>query len=216
LAQKIARAVLTLIGAGLGVAIVEGVNELLVFFGLIDMHVMLLEWGVVLIYIAGALVFAIITYLLAPRLIEYFTRFISAVETKLADMSMAEIFFGVVGLIVGLVIAFLVSTLTAKMSLNWLAFIINAVLYFTFGYLGWSVVTKRKGEINTPSWFKRGAKDRAGKASVMARPNQGCTGSGRPQSHRASRRRAFAQPGHRRAGRLSHQSRDRAGSHARA
>lgn len=170
MAQKIARAVLTLIGAGLGVAIVEGVNELLVFFGLTDMHIMLLEWAMVLIYIAGALIFAIITYLLAPRVIGYFARFVTAVEAKLADMSMAEIFFGVVGLIVGLVIAFLVSTLTAKMSLNWLAFIINAVLYFTFSYLGWSVVTKRRGEINTPSWFKRGTKERTGKASVMARP----------------------------------------------
>lgn len=170
MAKKIARAVLTLIGAGLGVAIVEGVNELLVFFGLTDMHVIILEWGMLLIYIAVAILFAIITYLFAPRLIDGFTRFISVVESKLADMSMAEIFFGVVGLIVGLIIAFLVSTLTAKMTLNWLAFIINAVLYFTFGYLGWSVVTKRKGEINTPSWFKRGLKEKNGKTSVLARP----------------------------------------------
>ncbi len=159
-----------LIGAGLGVAVVEGVNELLVFFGLIDMHLRLLEWGVVLIYIAGALLLAIITYFIAPRLIETFTHFVAAVESRLSEMSMAEIFFGVVGLIVGLVIAFLVSTLTMKMTLNWLAFIINAALYFTFGYLGWTVVTKRKGEINTPSWFKRGGREKAGKASVMARP----------------------------------------------
>ena len=43
MAKKVARAVLMLIGAGLGVAVVEGVNELLVFFGLIDMHLRLLE-----------------------------------------------------------------------------------------------------------------------------------------------------------------------------
>lgn len=170
MARKIARAVLTLVGAGLGVAVVEGVNEFMMLFGVKDMHLILLEWGMVLIYIAGALLFAIITYLFAPRAIEIFSKFVSIVELRLADMSMAEIFFGVVGLIVGLIIAFLASTLTSGIGLNWLAFIIDAVLYFTFGYLGWSVVTKRKGEINTPSWFKRGGRDRAGKASVMARP----------------------------------------------
>ncbi len=170
MAKKIARAILTLIGAVLGIAVVEGVNELLGYYWYIDIHVKLLEWAVLLIDIGGALLFAIILYLLAPRLIEGFTRFINAVEVRLTDMSMAEIFFGVVGLIVGLVIAFLMSTLTAKMELNWLAFIINAVLYFTFGYLGWTIVTKRKGEINTPSWFKRGAKEKIGKTSVMARP----------------------------------------------
>lgn len=170
MAKKIARAVLTLIGAALGVAAVEGVNGLLVYFCDFNMHVKLLEWGMVLIEIGGALLFAIILYFLAPRMIENFAKFINVVETRLADMTMAEIFFGVIGLIVGLIIAFLISTLTAKMTLNWLAFIINAILYFTFGYLGWSVVTKRKGEINTPSWFKRGAKDKAGKTSMMARP----------------------------------------------
>ncbi|HOG00197.1 MAG: putative PIN and TRAM-domain containing protein precursor [Firmicutes bacterium ADurb.Bin248] len=170
MAKKIARAILALVGAGLGVAVVEGVNELLIYFWNFNMHRKLIEWGLALIYIGAAVLFAILLYLLAPRLIEGFTRFINTVESRLADMSMAEIFFGVVGLIVGLVIAFLMSTLTAKMELNWLAFIINAILYFTFGYLGWTVVTKRKGEINTPSWFKRGAKEKAGKTSVMARP----------------------------------------------
>lgn len=170
MAKKIARGVLTLIGAGIGVAVIEAINELLMFFGLADMHKVLMEWALMLIFVAGALIFAIIIYFLAPRMIESFSRFINAVENKLSDMSMAEIFFGVVGLIVGLVIAFLMSTLTAKMSLNWLAFFINAVMYFTFGYLGWTVVTKRRGEINTPSWFKRSSKDKAGKTSAVARP----------------------------------------------
>lgn len=168
MAKKIARVVLTLIGAGIGVAAIEAINELLMFFGLADMHKVLMEWALMLIFVAGALVFAIILYLLAPHLIATFSRFVTAVENRLSDMTMAEIFFGVIGLIVGLVIAFLMSTLTAKMSLNWLAFFINAVMYFTFGYLGWSVVTKRRGEINTPSWFKRSSK--AGKTSAVARP----------------------------------------------
>ncbi len=159
-----------LVGAGLGVMAVEGVNELLIYYWNFDMNVKLLEWAMPLISIGGALLFAIILYFFAPRLIEGFTSFIDVVETRLTEMTMAEIFFGVVGLIVGLVIAFLVSTLTAKMSLNWLAFAINAVLYFTFGYLGWTIVTKRKAEINTPSWFKRGVREKAGKSSIVARP----------------------------------------------
>ncbi len=161
---------LTLVGAGLGMAAVEGINELLTFYWNFDMHSKLLAWAMPLMSVGAALLFAIILYFLSPRLIELFTQFVDFVETRLTEMSLAEIFFGVVGLVVGLVIAFLVSSLTAKMALNWLAFVINAVLYFTFGYLGWSVVTKRRSEINTPSWFKRGAREKTSKASLVARP----------------------------------------------
>ena len=43
----------------------------------------------------------------------------------LADMALVDIFFGVVGLIIGLVIAFLLSTLTASIPSSWLRLLIN-------------------------------------------------------------------------------------------
>ena len=168
MAKKIARAVLTMVGVGIGVAVTEGVNELLIFLGLRSMHASLLEWAIVLIYAAAGLVFGIILYLLSPRLIDGFSRLIHAAEARLGEMSLADIFFGVVGLVVGLVIALLLSTLTAGLPW-WVKLLVDLLLYFTFAYLGWTVVTKRKGEINAPSWFKRGGRA-AGKTSAVARP----------------------------------------------
>ena len=64
----------------------------------------------------------------------------------------------------------MLSTLTASIPFSWVRLIVNIALYVMFGYLGWSIVTKRKGEINVPSWFKRGQKDKTGKTSGVARP----------------------------------------------
>ena len=81
-------------------------------------------------------------------------------------MSLDDIFFSVIGLVVGLFIAFLVSTLTSGITIRWLAFILNVIIYLFFGYLGWTLMRKRKNEFNSPAWLKR----KTGKAGGMARP----------------------------------------------
>ena len=170
MAKKIARGFATLLGVVIGIGIVEALNRLFVSFGLMSMYDKLLPWVIPVIFIAAGLICGIITFIFSPRLIAAFTAFIHAAEAMLADMALVDIFFGVVGLIIGLVIAFLLSTLTASIPSSWLRLLINIALYVMFAYLGWSVVPKRKGEINIPSWFKRGQKDKSGKTSGAARP----------------------------------------------
>ncbi len=168
MAKKIIRIILTLVGAAFGSAIVAGINEVLLFFGYRGIVDMFEPWAVVLIYAVMGLGFAIIFFIFSPKLIESFVAFIKLAEVELSEMALSEIFFGVVGLIVGLVIAFLASTFTSVLAFSWVRFLINAVLYLTFGYLGWSIATKRKGEIVVPNWFRR--RDKSGKAGVNARP----------------------------------------------
>lgn len=170
MAKKIARGFATLLGVVIGIGIVEALNRLFVSFGLMSMYDKLLPWVIPVIFIAAGLICGIITFIFSPRLIAAFTAFIHSAEAMLADMGLVDIFFGVVGLIIGLVIAFLLSRLTSIMVSGWLRLLINIALYVMFAYLGWSVVTKRKGEINIPSWFKRGQKDKSGKTSGAARP----------------------------------------------
>lgn len=162
--------ILTLIGASVGVAVVGGVNELLMLMGLADMSVVLLEWALVLIYAAGAITFGIITYFISPRIMDGFVKIVKHIEARLSEMALSEIFFGVIGLMIGLIIAFLLSTLTSDIPSKWIELPLNFILYITFAYLGWTVATKRKGEINTPSWFKRGGRDKSGRTSTAARP----------------------------------------------
>lgn len=170
MARKIARLLLTLIGLIIGPAIVVAINNAFVSAGYLSLQDVLQPWAVILIYTASGLITGILTYTFCPKLIEAFATVIRETEAKLSEMALSDIFFGVMGLILGLVIAFLISTLTSSISIGWLSLSINILLYISLGYLGWSIVTKRRGEINVPSWFKRGGKDKGSRVSAHARP----------------------------------------------
>jgi len=170
LARKIARLFAAAFGMFLGVAAVEGLNRLFVSFGMLSMYDALLSWVIPVIFIAAGLLFGIIFFIISPHIIDGFITFLRRMEAALSEMALSEIFLGVVGLVVGLVIAFLLSTLTASIPIKWLELMVNIVLYLMLGYLGWTTVTRRKGEINMPGWFKRGTKDKSGKTSAAARP----------------------------------------------
>jgi len=153
-----------------GPAIVFAVDHAFVSMEYLSVVKVLEPWAVILIYVAAGIISGIIMFTLSPKLIDLFALFIREVEAKFSEMALSDIFFGVVGLILGLIIASFLRTLTEAISIQWLRLTINVVLYLTLSYLGWSIVTKRKGEINVPNWFKRGGKDRSGKSSSIARP----------------------------------------------
>lgn len=143
------------------------VNGAIVSLGYMSIYESMFTWGVALIYVAAGLLTAIIFYFISPRLIDGFMAAIGAIEIYLGQMEIADIFYCVMGLIVGLVIAFLLSTLTSGIQLSLLRFGVEVLLYVTFGYLGWSVMYRRRGELAAPSWMaRRGGKPREG----MARP----------------------------------------------
>ncbi len=155
--KKIARIVIAVAGAVIGLALTAGVDRVLAMMNRLLLHEA--------VYIAAAILSAIIFYILSPRIIELFSRLVGGIEARMSNMSLSDIMLGAFGLIVGLLIALLLSTLTSSLP-GLLAFIINAVLYCTFGYLGCALVLKRRGEINFPSWFHRPGK--AGKSSSAA------------------------------------------------
>ena len=92
----------------------EAINQIFVSLGMMSMYDVLLPWVIPVIFVVAGLAFGIIAFIFSPRLIAILTAFIHETEAMLADMALVDIFFGVVGLVVGLVIAFLLSTLTAS------------------------------------------------------------------------------------------------------
>ena len=159
MAKKFARIIIAIAGALIGLAATAGADKLLAMMNRLPLHEA--------VYIAAAIIFAIIFYILSPRIISGFSKAVGAAEARMSDMSLSDIFLGAVGLIVGLVIALLLSTLTAN--LPWLiGTIINVALYCACGYLGCAQVLKRRGEVNLPSWFRRPGK--GSKSSSAARP----------------------------------------------
>ena len=150
MAKKVARLILALCGAAVGVALVAAVDSMIVALGYRSLYDTMYTWGVALVYVAAGIFIAIIFYLLSPYPIALFTKCISAAEAYLSQMAIEDIFYCVIGLIVGLVVAFLVSTLTAGIQAGWLRFAVDVLLYVSLAYLGWAVMHKRRGELTPP------------------------------------------------------------------
>lgn len=113
-------------------------------------------WLGLAIYSGISLIFGIIFFLLAPRIMKVGRRIIQFVEVELQKVPAYEIALGSVGLIVGLIIAYLLSQPFYKLDIPYLGVIISIVLYVIFGYLGIKVPTRNKEDFsNTIGNFKR-------------------------------------------------------------
>ncbi len=159
MARKIARLVVALFGVAVGVAVGIGllmaVDSVRVSMEYISLYERMYSWGIALIYAASGLIMAIIFYFISPWLIDGFLAAIGAIEAYLSRMETADVFYCSAGLIVGLLIAFLLSTLTAGIQMGLVRFMVEALLYVTIGYLGWSVMYRRRGELPAPGWMAR-------------------------------------------------------------
>ena len=96
MAKKFARIIIAIAGALIGLAATAGADKLLAMMNRLPLHEA--------VYIAAAIIFAIIFYILSPRIISGFSKAVGAAEARMSDMSLSDIFLGAVGLIVGLVI----------------------------------------------------------------------------------------------------------------
>lgn len=163
--KNILRGVIAVLGAILGLGTAEVVNTMLRENGSAGM---LFSWMPVLIYVVLGLLFGIIFFFLSSPILKLMSTVLRSIEKRLASLTLVDIFFCVIGLIIGLVIAVLFSTLIAKLPGSVLPFLINAVLYLLFAYLGVSLVYRRRHDIKEPSWFKRS--DKSGQKSSAARP----------------------------------------------
>lgn len=160
MARKLARLIIVVFGMAVGPALLATFDQLAAGLNLMSLEKVLLPWAFLSVYILSGIATGIIFYFLSPKIIDGFAYVINKIEATLSEMPLADIFFGVLGLLTGLVIAFLLSTLTAQIPIQWLGIMFSAVFYIVFGYLGWSVATKRRSEVNMPTWFRKGGKDR--------------------------------------------------------
>lgn len=168
MARKIARFVLLPFGIAVGPLLLVGVDEIFKSFSLVAPTQMLLPWAAILIYIACGLTTGIIFYILSPRIIDAFVTFVRNLEKNLSDMPLSDVLVAVAGLVVGLLIATLLSTLTWRIPSGWLSIPVTTVMYLVLGELGWKVAIKRRSE--AALLFGQRRKDKDGKLPGMARP----------------------------------------------
>ncbi|MBS4536853.1 PIN/TRAM domain-containing protein [Clostridium sp. D2Q-11] len=148
--NKIVRVILTLLGVLLGYGLVVTLEslELLKFIEGTNYESFS--------YIFISILMGIIVFILSPRIMKIGDFIGSSVEVELQRIPGSDIILGAVGLIVGLIIAYLTSLPIFNLDIPYLTVPVSVLLYLLFGYLGINVATKKREDFaGLFSIFKR-------------------------------------------------------------
>jgi len=138
--EKILRFFLTLLGAGLGVG--AAALMLPILQRRYEVFASTLRWPV-LLYTALGLLGALVFFLLSSFIVRRTLHFISATERSFEKMSLQQLFFLGSGLVIGLVIAALITQLILSMGASLVTISASALIYVVFGYLGMHIGFRR-------------------------------------------------------------------------
>lgn len=170
--QKLVRAVLTIAGAILGFGLYTLTKFLIVLAG----HKELVDFSEIQDMIISALVaiiFGLIFFRLTPAFKKQGNKMANNLESDLQKMSANDIVMGTVGLIAGLIIAFLISQIYVGIKVPYLDVILNVITYIILGYLGIVIATKKGKDIRGSllNWRLSGSgTGRSGKTKSDATP----------------------------------------------
>lgn len=113
------------------------------------------------VYIATGLLFGIIFYFLAPSIMDGVVRLFTGLEARLTEMPALDILFGVIGIMVGLLFAFLLSMIVRTINVPVLPDLISTLLFLVCGYYGGHIAITRRAELMGGTNMRR---SRLGKA----------------------------------------------------
>jgi len=171
--RKIFRWILTLIGVATGG---ELSSILIRNFGITNMLGYDIKGiNLFLSIIIGGLITGIIVFLISPWIINLTVRITSKAEKLLQSTPTNEVFVGILGLLIGLVIAYLISSGPINLiPVAWLAITLSILLYGLMAYLGISLAVKKRDDIlNLANLWRKGMqkdKDKTVKQENKVRP----------------------------------------------
>ena len=125
------------IGVGLGLLVVMLIRML--------RFVNLTGWQYLAVNISISLLFGIIFFILSPKIIKKGKVAAHFIEAELQKVPAYDIALGSIGLIVGLIIAYLLSQ--PLLGVPYLGIVVSVGLYGFLGYLGIKIPTKRRDDI---------------------------------------------------------------------
>ena len=141
--QRLLRALIALVGAGIGAALAATVLQLLTFT---NPEYRVPARALVVIYTSTCVVGGLIFFLLSNRILNYCVEWGSNLEQKMDKMPFGQMLSCVTGLICGLIIAALVSQILNFMGTSLFTTAISAILYVVFATIGISVGYKRASD----------------------------------------------------------------------
>lgn len=142
--QQLLRALIALVGAGVGAGLTAMAQQLLAQANL-SYHVPVKT--LVIVYISMCALGGLIGFLLSNRLLRWFVDWGNRLEQRMERMPIGQMFSSVTGLICGLIIAALLSQILNFVGASLFTTAISAILYVIFGALGLSIGFKRARDI---------------------------------------------------------------------
>ena len=142
--QQLLRALIALVGAGVGAGLTAMVQQLLAQANL-SYHVPVKT--LVIVYISMCALGGLIGFLLSNRLLRWFVDWGNWLEQRMERMPIGQMFSSVTGLICGLIIAALLSQILNFVGASLFTTAISAILYVIFGAIGLSIGFKRARDI---------------------------------------------------------------------
>jgi uncharacterized protein YacL len=153
--KKIFRWIFTVIGLGAGCALTNFLIKNPEISNLLGYELKGMNY--IASIIIGGIVTAIIIFLISPIIINLTVTTTVRMEKLLQSAPASEIGVGILGLLIGLVIAYLISRgLITQIPISWLAITLSAMLFGLMGYLGISIATKKREDLfNFAMQFKK-------------------------------------------------------------
>ncbi len=94
------------------------------------------------------ILFALIFYWVAPTLFRAFENLLTHIEADMESYPLIDILWGTFGLIIGLLIAYLISIPLYRLAIPYIGSVLSLIIYLITGYIGSRVAVTKRGEIS--------------------------------------------------------------------
>lgn len=147
--KRLLRALFTLLGAAIGLAFFTLSKFILVAMSVVPKGFGLSEGEEIGFAVACAIIFGILFFRIAPMLGKQSRKVARNIETDLQSVPADDIMSGTFGLILGLIIAYLISKIYDTFQFFYLNTVLTIITYLICAYLG-VVIASKKGKELTP------------------------------------------------------------------
>lgn len=153
--DKILRTIIGLVGALGGYSLVSFIKDLKI------VNIPSVGWISIVIYLGASIVSGLIFFYLSSWIIKKGRKLIYIIEKELEKFSVFDITLASLGLIVGLIIAYLITVPLRILEIPYLGAIVSFAIYIICGYIGITLLLRRKEDIkNGFNSFKKGSKEK--------------------------------------------------------
>lgn len=146
--RKVLRILVALVGIGIGCGIVAWVLYSIRYpgFDYVLAYTTIPAVMAALYVIVGTLS-GIIFFILSPKIIDGIRGYFQKLEHRLTEMPALDILFGVIGIMIGMIFAFLLSLILRSINVPVLPEVITILLYIICGYYGGHIGITRRAEL---------------------------------------------------------------------